>query len=150
MGVATGSATVSTNFAVPSSIDQGPSELCVVANGISSPCCPLTTWKFRFPWPHYEIWQRLIGSLADGPLWGLGPHGPVPIDPWGPKYAKDVQEAQDRILEGFRELQNVGMKLFEERLRRAKERPLAPDEASEEESEGKEQRESPRRRPLSE
>src|SRR4029078_9708969 len=38
MGVATGSTTVSTNFAVPSRIDQGPSEICVVANGIWSPC----------------------------------------------------------------------------------------------------------------
>lgn len=135
MGVATGSAAQSTNFTVPLGTPAGASEICVVANGISSPCCPLTTRKFHFPWPHYEIWQRLIGSLADGPLWALGPHGPVPIDPWGPKYAKEVHEAQHRILEGFRELQEVGLKLFEERSRLAKERPLAPDETSEEEQE---------------
>jgi len=30
---------------------------------------------------HYEIWNWLIGSLADGPLWVLGPHGPEPIPP---------------------------------------------------------------------
>ena len=36
MGVATGSATVSTNFDVPTTIDTGASTLVVVANGIPS------------------------------------------------------------------------------------------------------------------
>src|SRR6266481_3489139 len=38
MGVATGTAVHSTNFRVPSGIPTGPSEICVVANGISSAC----------------------------------------------------------------------------------------------------------------
>jgi len=36
MGVATGSAIVSTNFDVPAGIETGPSSLVVVANGIPS------------------------------------------------------------------------------------------------------------------
>ncbi len=36
MGVATGSATVSTNFDVPSGITSGSGQLVVVANGIAS------------------------------------------------------------------------------------------------------------------
>jgi hypothetical protein len=37
MGVATGSALVSTKFDVPADIELGPSKLYVVANGIQSP-----------------------------------------------------------------------------------------------------------------
>ena len=42
MGVATGSATVSTNFDVPSSIETGASTLVVIANGIPSAAVPIT------------------------------------------------------------------------------------------------------------
>jgi hypothetical protein len=40
MGVATGSATVSTQFLVPPNADLGESELCVIANGIAT-CVPV-------------------------------------------------------------------------------------------------------------
>jgi hypothetical protein len=42
MGVATGSATVSTNFDVPAGAETGPSTLEVVANGIPSPTVAIT------------------------------------------------------------------------------------------------------------
>ena len=42
MGVATGGAVHSTNVAVPASIESGPSELVVVANGIASAPYPVT------------------------------------------------------------------------------------------------------------
>jgi len=42
MGVATGSATVSTNFDVPAAAETGPSTLEVVANGIPSPTVAIT------------------------------------------------------------------------------------------------------------
>jgi hypothetical protein len=42
MGVATGSATVSTNFDVPSGMETGPSSLVVVANGIPSAAVSVT------------------------------------------------------------------------------------------------------------
>jgi hypothetical protein len=42
MGVATGSATVSTNFDVPAKMDKGASSLQVVANGIASVAVPIT------------------------------------------------------------------------------------------------------------
>ena len=50
----------------------------------------------------------LIGSLADGPLWALTPHGPVPVDPWGPKIAKEAKSAFRQIVSGFRELRDLG------------------------------------------
>ena len=130
MGVATGSAPTSTNFTVPYGIPLGASEICVVANGISSPCCPLVAKPKKYPWSHYEMWQRLIGSLADGPLWALGPHGPVPVDPWGPKYANAVHEAQHQILEGFKALEELGRTLDAERQRAAKAVTLAPDDGN--------------------
>jgi hypothetical protein len=42
MGVATGSATVSTNFDAPASMETGPSTLEVVANGIPSVAVTVT------------------------------------------------------------------------------------------------------------
>jgi hypothetical protein len=42
MGVATGSATVSTNFDVPASMETGASTLVVIANGIPSPAVSVT------------------------------------------------------------------------------------------------------------
>jgi hypothetical protein len=129
MAVATGAAIVSTNFAVPGDIEEGPSELCVVANGISSPCVPLDVrgWYIHH---HWEIWTRLIGSLADGPLWVLGPHGPIPVDPWGPKYADAARLAQKQTLEGIRGLVKLGEQIAAERRNAAAKVELAPDEGS--------------------
>ena len=112
MGVATGSAIVSTNFTVPHDIEEGPSELCVVANGISSPCVPLYVKSFRFDGLFDEAaWALLIGSLADGPLWVLGPNGPIPVDPHGPKVAKAANLARKQALEGLRTLTKLGEKV---------------------------------------
>lgn len=41
MGVATGDAIVSTDFTVPDDIEDGPSELFVIVNGIASEPCPI-------------------------------------------------------------------------------------------------------------
>jgi hypothetical protein len=136
MGVATGATPQSTNFTVPYGIPLGASEICVVANGISSPCVPLVTKLKKYPWPQYEIWQRLIGSLADGPLWALGPHGPIPVDPWGPKYRKTAEGARHQILEGFKILNDIGQTLDAERQRAAKEATLAPDDDTDETESG--------------
>jgi hypothetical protein len=129
MGVATGGATVSTNFTVPADIEEGPSELCVVANGISSPCVPLFVRSLHFP-HDWAIWARLIGSLADGPLWVLGPHGPIPVDPWGPKYADAARAARAQVLDGLARLMKLGEQVAAERLAAAARVELAPDEGS--------------------
>ena len=52
--------------------------------------------------------NQLIGSLADGPLWVLTPHGPVPVDPWGPKIAAEAKEAFHQIVRGIRSLRDLG------------------------------------------
>jgi hypothetical protein len=138
MGVATGSSIESTNFMVPFAIGSGPSEICVVANGISSPCCPLTVLPFRLQWPIFEeaIVARLIGSLADGPLWVLGPHGPIPVDPWGPKIAKQAAAAWREITSAMKTLQKLGKEANANRQKIANAAPLAPDDddSAEEES----------------
>ena len=139
MGVATGSTTVSTNFAVPSNIDEGPSELCVVANGISSPCVPIDVESFHLPFHDWEAWARLIGSLADGDLWVLGPNGPIPVDPWGPKVAREAGAAQKKALDGLRTLEKLGKEVFAERRGEALEVEVAPDEGSEEADEDEDQ-----------
>lgn len=129
MAVATGAAIVSTNFSVPAGIQEGPSELCVVANGISSPCVPLYVGKLHFH-HDWEIWARLIGSLADGDLWVLGPNGPIPVDPWGPKYADAARMARKQALEGLGTLVKLGEQVFGERQNAAAKIELAPDEGS--------------------
>ena len=50
----------------------------------------------------------LIGSLADGPLWAIGPHGPIPVDPFKRQLAKRARAAYADLREGVRELQAVG------------------------------------------
>jgi hypothetical protein len=144
MGVATGSAMVSTNFHVPAGIDEGPSELCVVTNGISSPCVPLGVYGLHFPeLQDWAIWSRLIGSLADGPLWVLGPNGPIPVDPWGPKVVRETKSAQTKVLSGLKALQELGKVVFAERKKASLEVEVAPDEGT---PEGEEMEEEARER----
>ena len=101
MGVATGVSTQSTNFAVPCGVDFGPTELCVIANGIASDCVIIQVSPFHWRFPIDEAMVNiLIGNLADGPLWVLGPNGPVPVDPWGPRVAKQAGIARGKIIDG--------------------------------------------------
>jgi len=137
MGVATGSAINLTHFIVPWNIEEGPSEICVVANGISSIPCPVSVESWFLHWPIFEeaMVARLIGSLADGPLWVWGPHGPIPVDPWGPKYIKETKVAFDEIIHGIKSLQRLGKEVYAERKKLANNIPLAPDEGSPEDEE---------------
>ncbi|HEV2028336.1 MAG TPA: hypothetical protein VGS16_07360 [Candidatus Dormibacteraeota bacterium] len=109
MAVATGNKIVSTNFMVPFNAELGDADLCVVANGISSACVDVEV-KSAVPdhFGHYEAWAWLIGSLADGPLWAIGPNGPIPIDPFKRQLAKRARAAYADLREGVRELQSVG------------------------------------------
>jgi len=96
MAVATGTAIESTEFTV-GCIPDGSGLLFVVANGIASKPVEVVIGGQKQPVrvPITEgLVQVLIGSLADGPLWALTPHGPVPIGPWGPFQPKLVQRAQ--------------------------------------------------------
>jgi hypothetical protein len=136
MGVATGSMIVSTNFTVPGDIEEGRSELCVVANGISSPCVPLDVRSsdIYYHYGDWKSWVRLIGSLADGPLWALGPNGPIPVDPMGPKYAKAARTAQKQTLDGLKALRKLGTQIFTARKKDADSIDAAPDEDSDDEN----------------
>jgi hypothetical protein len=133
MGVGTGATVHSTNFLVPFGMPAGPSELVVVANGIASDPHWVTVYPWIFRWPIFDdaLYQRLIGSLADGPLWALGPHGPVPVDPWGPKQARRVIAARRRISEGLSALRDVGAHLQDVREKAIAAQPLAPDDTEE-------------------
>lgn len=132
MGVATGTAIHSTNFSVPCSADSGASELCVVANGIESACVAVNVRAFRWSFPldfpmTRGVVLRLIGSLADGPLWVLGPNGPIPVDPWGPMYEKESRIARTQLVTALRTLSDLGEKVNRNRTRIANAVPPAVD-----------------------
>ena len=108
MAVATGAAFESTNFFVPWTAPIGKAELCLVANGISSDCVKVKVRPFRSHLPHYEMWNWLIGNLADGPLWVIGKNGPHPIGPWNGRLAEQARQAYAKIRQGVEELEVVG------------------------------------------
>jgi len=112
MGVATGTSIQGTTFKVPFGAPVGESELAVIANGIASNVCAVNVKPFHF-WifPNYEIVTRLIGSLADGPLWALGPNGPVPVDPWGPKYIQPAKEAYASVNSALKTLERLALEV---------------------------------------
>jgi hypothetical protein len=109
MAIGTGETTQHTSFKVPAGMETGRAELEVVVNGIPSEPIRVHVGPFRLHFPFDEAMvNSLIGSLADGPLWVLGPHGPVPVDPWGPRIGQEAEAARDEIVRGVRELQRLG------------------------------------------
>jgi hypothetical protein len=135
MGVATGSSIESTQFAVPFLIEAGASEISVVANGIPSAPCPMNVHSFLLEWPLFEeaTVVRLIGSLADGPLWVLGPNGPIPVDPWGPLVAQEAAAAWKQFVGAVKTLQELGHQVNANRAKIANAVPHAPDDDDEDE-----------------
>jgi hypothetical protein len=133
MGVGTGAVVHSTNFMIPCGTPPGASELVVVADGVASAPQPVNVRPCVFRWPIWDdrMYNMLIGSLADGPLWVWGPNGPVPVDPWGPKVAVRARAATRKILEGLNTLHELGAKVHEERDRTVAAEPLAPDDDDE-------------------
>lgn len=120
MGVATGTSIHGTTFKVPFGAPAGASQLVVIANGIASNVCSVNVKPFRFwNFPNYESFNRLIGSLADGPLWVLGPNGPIPVDPWGPKVAESATRAYASVREGIRALYELGDEVISLRAKEA-------------------------------
>ncbi len=116
MAVATGPAINHTNFTVPFGFPIGLTEIVVIANGIASHPVEADCFTFILPIPiDEEMWNRLIGSLADGPLWVLGPNGPVPVDPWGPLVAKEADVARKQVFDGIRALLKLGADLQQNR-----------------------------------
>lgn len=67
----------------------------------------------------------LIGSLGDGPLWRLTPHGIVPVPPWGPEirdreaYAERTRTAIAEISRGLETLQGLNEE-FEGKLQQGR------------------------------
>ena len=57
----------------------------------------------------------------------LGPNGPIPVDPCGPRYVKAARAAQKQALEAFRTLTTLGRELAAERKKGADQIELAPD-----------------------
>ena len=133
MGVGTGAVVHSTNLLVPCGIPRGPSEITLVANGIASTAQPVNVLACQFRWPIWDerLYDMLVGSLADGPLWVWGPHGPIPVDPWGPKEATRARAATQQILKGLNTLHQLGAKVQQARETTAAAEPLAPDDVDE-------------------
>jgi Kelch motif len=109
MAIATGGTVVSTHFKVPFNVPTGAADLVVIANGIPSEPVDVMVipWRLHFPLNEALV-NRLIGSLADGPLWVLGPDGPVPVDPgWG-EIEQEARAAWKRVTDAARILVKLG------------------------------------------
>jgi hypothetical protein len=127
MAIATGASPQSTSFVVPSGIPTGAFELSVVANGIDSVPVAVVVLSLRIPFDWAATWLWLIGSLADGPLWGIGPNGPVPVDPMGREVIKEARDARRQMLQAVRALQKIGAKAIHQRLKVSKQMPRSID-----------------------
>jgi hypothetical protein len=138
MGVSTGATLQSTTFIVPLVVPLGPSEICVVANGIASPPSPIQVELFQLRWPVFDetIIAKLIDGLAGFPLSVLGPRGPIPVKPSDPYTTTQANAAYKQITDGIKELQRLGKIAEANRGQAAQAQPLAPDEDTEEEDDG--------------
>ena len=116
MGVATGSAIQSTSFAVPSGVERGDAQLCVIVNGIASDCVNVRVSDVRWRFSFFDagILPILVGSLADGRLWVIGPNGPIPVEPY-PAVAERAKESLSKLVEAVTELRSLGDELITER-----------------------------------
>lgn len=112
MAIATGAQIHTTHFKVPFACEDGPAALSVIANGIASDEVEIVVGSYRLRVPlEPGLVNRLIGSLADGPLWVLGPHGPIPVGPWGPEYEQRAREAWDELVDAVRKIEQLGSEL---------------------------------------
>lgn len=128
MGVATGAALETTTCTVPAVVPAGSYQLRVIANGIPSNPVSVTVAPFASPrieWP--ALWTWVIGSFADGPLWVIGPHGPIPVDPWGPDIQRSVRDTIKSVVSGLRLLQKMGIQVDGKRLTQAQQAPPERD-----------------------
>lgn len=139
MAVATGSVEHSTNFKLPYSIPTGEYDISVVANGIPSNTKRVIVKHFVINPHDYADFNRLFGSLADGPLWVWGPNGPIPVDPWGARFREQVQELRDQMMAAFNGLKQLGLEVHKYRLETAKGQAgvLVEEDSQEETRKGK-------------
>ena len=104
MGVATGSTPQSTNFKIPMGFPNGEADLSVIANGIESNRIRVNIFTFnRIRNPYKEVLQ-LIGNLADGPLFIIGPGGIRPVPPFGPNDFNFEKQFREKILTAYRHI----------------------------------------------
>jgi len=73
----------------------------------------------------------LIGSLADGPLWAIGPNGPFRLIP-GVEISDAAKSAVRTVASGIKALQKIGATLDKARLATARQVPPASDPELEE------------------
>lgn len=127
MAIATGNSVQSTSFAVSSAVPDGTYDLVVVANGIPSASVAISVMSLKIPFHWEAVWQWLVGSLADGPLWGIGPHGPVPVDPLATKVIAQARAARRQMLQSIRVLQKMGAQGLQQRLKTSHKMPRSFD-----------------------
>ena len=124
MGVATGKTVESTSFLVPNGVALGSLELVVIANGIASVSVKVTVKAAE---PSFMVdgglVNTLIGSRADGLMWGLGPNGVVPIGPFKGPLRQEAQRGYQLLIDGLRALERVGGEILNKRLQEAASEP---------------------------
>lgn len=105
MSIAERSELRETRFVVPGTAQIGESELCLIVNGISSECVPLTVEPPVLEPPQLLWWSWAIGNFADGALIVFTPYGPMPVGPWDPATKKQVDAIYSRLADTLRELE---------------------------------------------
>jgi hypothetical protein len=112
MGVATGSTIHSTTFSVCPPVD-GEYELYVIANGIASASVAVSVGSSAAPLgQNIAINDAAVAfvlrRLTDGPLLGLTPQGPIPVDSSAPEQVQAVREAYQSIIAAVKVLRDAG------------------------------------------
>jgi hypothetical protein len=112
MGVATGSAIHSTSFSVCPPVD-GEYELYVIANGIASASVAVSVGSSAAPLgQNIAINDAAVAfvlrRLTDGPLLGLTPQGPIPVESSAPEQVQAVREAYQSIIAAVKVLRDAG------------------------------------------
>ncbi len=78
MGIATGSAIVSTNFDVPLGVELGPADLVVVTNGIESAPFPITVGQSKYKITDiYVVPNSVVGGQSVTGTVTLGDYAPI-------------------------------------------------------------------------
>lgn len=115
MGVATGTVIQSTNFKAPAGVPTGPATLSVIANGIESDPVAVNVAAFSLRMPFDDaVFDRLVGSFADGTLLVLGPGGPIPVGPGDGERYRQAAEIYSRIGQEVGELRSIGQQMAAE------------------------------------
>ena len=128
MGVATGSAVETTNFAVPAGVPHGRWDSAGRRQRDRFASVTVTVGATRTPVSlDADTWGLVRRQPRRAAVAGAGPNGPVPVDAWGASMARRAAGARADVLAGLRTLMVLGEDAAGRRASEAEQRPPAVD-----------------------